>query len=106
MKDFKFFLLDSKNKTGKLLINQDRKSVGIVNDWDGGLDFWPKGNVNDHKVFMPIDIVTFQKTLKENKENKGSVKYPEKQSQLQKMVSDSKITDNPILVVVTLKNSL
>jgi hypothetical protein len=104
--DAKFFLIDENNKSGYLLINEDSKSTGIVNDWDGGLDFWPKGNVNDHKVFMPIDIVTFQKTLKENKENKGSVKYPEKQSQLQKMVSDSKITDNPILVVVTLKNSL
>jgi len=102
-KDIKFFLFDKNSKTGNLLINEDSKSVGIVNDWDGGLDFWPKGNVNDTKVFMPINILNFQKVLAENKKKTGSIKYPEKQSQLQKIVSESDITDNPILMVVTLK---
>lgn len=101
--DIKFFLVDKKNNTGNLLINEDRKSVGFVNDWDGGSDFWPKGNVSDTKVFMPINILNFQKALEENKKKIGSIKYPEKQSQLQKLVSDSDITDNPILMIVTLK---
>lgn len=101
--DIKFFLFDKKSKTGNLLINEDRKSVGIVNDWDGGLDFWPKGNLNDTKNFMPINILNFQKGLEENKKKKKSIKYPEKQSQLQKIISDSDISDNPILMVVTLK---
>lgn len=101
--DTKFLLFYENNKSGNLLINEDRKSVGIVNDWDGGLDFWPKGNVNDNKVFMPVDVVNFQKALKKNKDKKGSIKYPEKQSQLQKIVFNSDITDNPILMVVTLR---
>lgn len=102
-KDIKFFLIDKKNESGNLLINEERKSTGFVDDWDGGIDFWPKGNVNDNKVFMPIDMVYFKKTLKENNEKNGSIKYPEKQSQLQKIIADSDITDNPILMVVTLK---
>jgi hypothetical protein len=102
-KDIKFFLFDKNSKAGNLLINEDRKSVGLINDWNGGLDFWPKGNMNDTKVFMPINILNFQKVLAENKKKTGSIKYPEKQSQLQKIVSESDITDNPILMIVTFK---
>jgi hypothetical protein len=52
---------------------------------------------------MPITISDFQKELNDKSNNK-SVKYLEKKKQLENLVSASDITDNPILMIVTLKH--
>jgi hypothetical protein len=52
---------------------------------------------------MPINILSIQKELDRIKTNKESVKFPEKQQQLIKMISESDQFNNPILMIVTLK---
>jgi hypothetical protein len=52
---------------------------------------------------MPITISDIQKELN-NKSNNKSVKYLEKKRQLENLVLTSDITDNPILMIVTLKH--
>lgn len=101
----KFMLYDKVNNKGNLLINDKGSSTGFINDWDGGLDFWPTGNIDDNQIFMPIDILKFQKELKSNS-IKENVKFPEKQKQLQKIILSQSITNNPIIMIVKLKNKI
>lgn len=98
-----YFLIDKSTQKGYALINKDGESTGIVNDWDGGLDFWPTGNITDNKIFMPINIMDLKKEFDKNKSTKNPIKLPEKQKDLAKLISNSDITDNPILMIVTLK---
>ena len=99
-----YILIDKQNQQGNALINKDGESTGIVNDWDGGKDFWPTGTISDNKIFMPINILDLKKEYEKNKSTKKSIKYPEKEKDLLKIISNSDITDNPIIMIVTLNN--
>lgn len=77
----------------------------ILNDWDGGMFFWPAGSINDNKVFMPVDIKDLKDILKVTASAKKPFIFPEQQKQLARLASDLDITDNPILMVVTLKDN-
>ncbi len=98
-----YFLFNPKDQTGSLLVNKSSVSTGFVNDWDGGIDFWPIGSINDKQVFMPINILDIQKELDRIKTNKEPIKFPEKQQQLIKMISESDPFNNPIIMIMTLK---
>ncbi len=98
-----FFLYDKELHNGYLLVDKNVKSTGIVNDYDGGLDFWPAGIVNGKQVFMPMNITTLKSKLEQIKSNNKSIKFPEKNQKLIKIISQTDITDNPILMIVTLK---
>lgn len=99
----KLVLFDKSLNQGNLLINTNGTSTGFVNDWDNGLDFWPIGSMSYNKVYMPIDIKTLQSKFDKNNQNQTVIKYPENQKQLEKLVHDSDVLDNPVLMVVTLK---
>ena len=101
----KLILYDKSDHEGVLLADSDGDAKGFVNDWDGGPDFWPVGSVSDNEVFMPINVMTIQKVIEENKADGKALKYPDKQKQLETMVSQSDVTDNPILMIVTLKST-
>jgi len=98
-----YFLFKPESQTGSLLVNKNGGSTGFVNDWDGGIDFWPTGSINDKQVYLQINVLTIQKELDRLKSNTGSVKYPEKKQQLIKMITDLDPFNNPILMIVTLK---
>jgi hypothetical protein len=95
-----------------LISNTDDRYSGtykgyIDNDWDGGALFWPKGSINDNKVFMPIFVADLKNILSFRRSSntlKKMVKFPDKRALLEKMASELDITDNPILMVVTLKS--
>lgn len=101
----KYFLYDKLKNKGVYLNNINDKSTGIVNDWDGGCDFWPTAHVNENKIYMPIDIMKFQKGLKQKIDIREPVRFPDKQDQLYKTISGYDILDNPIIMVVTLKSN-
>jgi hypothetical protein len=65
------------------------------------IDFWPIGVVNDNQVYRPLNIVSLKKEL-ENKSEEIAAKYPDKKKALAKLISESDISDNPILMIVTL----
>lgn len=98
----KYVLFSTIQHKGFLLVNEDGDSKGFVNDWDGGIDFWPVGNINDNQVYMPVNIMDFQKSYKEKKTVK--IKYQKNQKQLYDMVFALDVLANPILMVITLKN--
>lgn len=96
-------LFNTQSKTGGTLLNKSGTSTGFANDWDAGLDFWPVGRINDRQVFMPINIISIQKEIDRIKATKESIKFPEKQKQLVKMISESDPFNNPVLMILTLK---
>lgn len=100
----KYLIFYKEKGIGILLDNGSGVTKGFVNDMDGGVDFWPVGTVNDNQVYMPIDIMTFKKESEKTNLGERTVKYPQKQKEIEKMISDSDISDNPVLMIVTLKN--
>lgn len=98
-----YFLFRPDSQTGSLLVNKSGVSTGFVNDWDGGIDFWPNGCINENQVYLPINVITIQNELDRIKSNNESIKYPEKKQQLIKMISDLDPFNNPIIMIVTLK---
>jgi len=99
----KYILYDKPSHLGNLMNNNENISTGIVNDWDGGLDFWPTGNITDNKIFMPINMMDLKKEFEKSKSAKNSIKFPDRQKDLSKILSNSDNTDNPIIMIVTLK---
>lgn len=78
------------------------KHLSFYNDIDGGIPFWPIGQVDDNKMFM----LTYGYEIKDYIAKKGKdFDAIDKQSRddLLKLVEKSKISDNPILMIVTLK---
>ena len=74
----------------------------FYNDIDGGLPFWPMGNVSDNKLFMLV----FGYEMRDYIARKGKdfdALDKNGREKLLKLVEKSKISDNPILMVVTLK---
>jgi hypothetical protein len=100
----RYLLFNKEEGTGILLDDSEVSSKGFVNDMDGGMDFWPTGTVNDNQVFMPIDILTIKEELEKTNSGERTVKYPDKQKELEEMILNSDISDNPILMLVTLIN--
>ena len=77
------------------------------NDIDGGFPFWPQGRASDDKVFMFLYGYEIKDFL--SKKGKGTQTEPIKDKEaslyLENLAKNSQITDNPILVLVTLKNA-
>ena len=74
----------------------------FLNDIDGGLCFWPQGKVSENKVYMMV----YGSDIKDYIEKQGDdyqALNPEAREKLLDIVKTSKVTDNPILMVVTLK---
>ena len=99
----KHFLFERASNSGYFIADESKMSFGFVNNWDGGPDFWRLGNVNDDQVFMPVNITDFQDVFDSENSNKTLAKFPEKETDFKKMISTLNITDNPVLMIVTLK---
>ena len=75
----------------------------IPNDLDGGMRFWPGkivGNIS-YKFTYPSHFTYYRE---KGSYYEGEVKFPEKKTALYSMVDNIKEGDNPILVIVTLKD--
>jgi hypothetical protein len=100
----KNILFDSNITEGSLLVNESNNPSGLINDWDGGTEFWPEGNVNDNEIFMPLSSLTLKNLLKERDFSKATIRFPEKKKALIEMTEKLNETDNPVLMIVKLKN--
>jgi hypothetical protein len=101
--DVKYLLYDKDSAEGYLLVDESGESTGLINDWDGGFDFWPAVQKNYNQIIMPIDIQDFKKKIESNSSDKRIIKYPDRQKAFQSLISTSDVMDNPIIMVVTLK---
>jgi hypothetical protein len=98
----KYVIYDTKTKQASLAELPDREPGGILNDWDGVMDFWPGGKINEKQVFRSVNVVLLKKIFERNR-GVDNAKHPETRMKLQEMVEAADISDNPVLTVVTLK---
>ena len=87
------------NRKTKELVYVEKK---IPNDLDGGMNFWP-GRITGNKVYSLVNANNFTYYRENGYFYDGEVKNPDKKIALNKMVDSIDENDNPILVIVTLK---
>ena len=94
-------LFDLNSGEMNFLNTSETEGKGFINDLDGGPTFWT--HVHDQKCYYQrvnaLDLI-------ENRDLYASqaAKYPEKQKVLLKLIDSLKPEDNPILMIVKLKN--
>lgn len=79
-------------------------NFSFYNDIDGGVPFWPMGKVSDDKMLMVVYGYEMRSYIKKKK-NKDKVFSELGRRNLINLINKSKISDNPILMIVTLKKS-
>ncbi len=102
-REYKYLLYDKSSNEGYLLVNEGGESTGILNDWDGGFDFWPISQKNNNQIIMPIEAMDLLKKWEINNSDTRTITNPDKQKALRNVISGLEVTDNPIIMVVTLK---
>jgi len=100
-------IIDKSTKKSFLSYRNSEGFGGLQNNIDGGLMFQPKatyyecnrqyliGEINPLQLKMHISSVAYKNSVPV---------YPEKKTELEKLASKIKETDNPILMLVRLKN--
>ena len=98
------------NKTSKKLIfsqlqKLDNKllNTGLYNNYDGGLNFYPRKMVNDSILAMSIDAYQLKAHVASEVFKNSKPKYPEKKKELERLANSLDGNDNPVLMLVTLK---
>lgn len=84
--------------------DKTRFHKGFNNNFDGGLPFWPKSVTKNGKLISYFDILEFKDFIKEIIDsNNSKISYPKKNKELIQIIEGSSITDNPIIMLVSLK---
>lgn len=101
---FWYIIYDNQNNTSVGLQNHSFSKAGIKDNLITQLYFWPKEILPDGRIVCLIEsmdlIYTFTNVTKETKSL-----LQNKYQKLNKIIETSKIDDNPILVIITLKNN-
>lgn len=100
--DIRHFVYDKDKREGCMLINETKKPSGILNDWDGSIEFWPEGNFEKNKIYMPVDVMKIKEVLSEGQP--GLKFNANKNAKLRELLSGLDDTGNPVIIIVTLKN--
>jgi len=95
-----FSLIGSKKNNSTILIDPEK---GIINDVDCGPNIWPKAVKDDKTLICWIDAIELKKYVASEIFKKSVPKYPEKKMELERLANNLKETDNPILILVKLK---
>ena len=104
-----FVIIDKKNKETFISYIEGKKGIysgGVTNNLDGGPMFIPTYYFieNSHEYLVGIVYPYQIKARVESSEFKNSApKYPEKKKELEKLANSLKETDNPVLMLVRLK---
>lgn len=98
-------MFDKETKNRFRVFNKDENKLThrFVNDIDGGMPFWPFWKVSENKVASPIMVSQLKKYLEDHKNDDTKILSQNSKKVLEDLVANSKETDNPILMVVTLK---
>ncbi len=76
---------------------------GLYNDIDAGPRFIPQKQVNDSVMVMWVQASELKNHVSSDDFKNNMPKYPEKKKELEKLAASLKETDNPVLVLVRLK---
>jgi hypothetical protein len=96
-------IYDRPTGSGRLLVDMHSDPGVIINDIDGGPDFWPLGTVNDSTVYMPVLPLDLKNKDFRDKLTKAEGVDPEKKNDLIKMIDGLSESDNSVLMIIRLK---
>jgi hypothetical protein len=94
--------IGSKKDDSKALIDPGK---GLVNDLDGGPNITPITTKDDNTIIAMIEALELKTYIASDTFRNSNPKYPEKKEELEKLANSLKDTDNPILIIVSFKNT-
>jgi hypothetical protein len=95
-----FSVIASKVNNFKILFDPEK---GLINDLDGGPNIMPQ-TVKDNNILVAwVDAIDFKNHVASEAFRKSNPLYPEKKKELEMLANSLKETDNPILMLVSLK---
>jgi hypothetical protein len=92
--------IGSKNGNLKLLFDPEKD---LINDIDGGPNFWPRTAKDNSTVIAWIDAIKLKQYVASVEFKSSKPKYPEKKKELEKLANSLKETDNPVLMMIRVK---
>jgi hypothetical protein len=95
-----FCFIGSKSKNFQVLIDG---SKGIINDLDGGPDVLPKTMKDDITIIAWVEAMKLKQHVSSDAFKNSKPKYPERKKELIELANRLKETDNPVLMLVSLK---
>jgi len=95
--------IGSKKKDFRIFINPEE---GIMNDLDGGPGIWPISVSNDNTLIAWVEAQKLIAHVASVAFKNSRPKYPEKKIELEKLAASLKETDNPVLILVRLKEGI
>jgi hypothetical protein len=99
--NFKRGYIASKKNSYRALINSND---GIINDLDGGLNIRLFTIKDKYTAISWVNALDLKRHVSSEKFKSSRPKYPEKKKELVKLAASLKETDNPILILLKLKN--
>ena len=96
-------IYDRRSAVGNLLVDASGEPGKIINDIDGGPDFWPLKAVNDSVVVMSILPHTLMGEENLRYFNDKAASDPGKKGEFLDLLSKMGENDNPLLMIVKLK---
>lgn len=85
----------------KCILQYFKSDIGIPNDYDGGIDFWPQKQINKEWVSF-YDASVFEESIA-NPQKLISKAPKEMINKVKKMIRGLTSDDNPVMIVVKLK---
>ena len=95
-----YIFIGSKKNNQQLLANQNN---GLINDLDGGPNIWLKTTKDDNTAISWINAFELKAHVASEAFKNSTPKYPEKKKELEKLANSLKENDNPVLMLVRLK---
>ena len=93
-----------KEKTNVLLDTSEHlEMVGIINDLNGGLSFYPRFYAGNNVVVDIWDVADMKEKLTDEYFAKQTIKDPQAHQKLKELLKTLKDDDNPVVVVAKLK---
>jgi hypothetical protein len=93
-------IYDKKTKEGVAV--EESVPWSIINDINGGPDF-RLNYINDNLAVMPISAIEMKQYLDSDKFKNRQVEFPEKKKELEQLANSLNENDNPVLMLVKLK---
>jgi hypothetical protein len=76
---------------------------GLYNDIDCGPRFFPKVMVNDNTMAMWVNAIDLKNHVASADFIKSEPKFPDKKAKLRDLADNLSESDNPVLVLITIK---
>ena len=97
-------IYDITNKTTRLLdTNPISRKLGLINDLDGGLSFWPKYSTSDNELVGIWQAYEMKEILTEEYFAAHEIKNPQAHQKLKELLKKLEWDDNPVVVIGKIK---